>query len=129
MRAVKHDKNNNYQNNAGEEEGKELVNLNADDELKNKLLENVENENFKKSRKNVTAKDEKKDDEALFRYKEGGWGWIVVIACGYCFGVIVSLINDYTLIYDEFDIEYKDKVENHLLYACMYRFIFFSLSN
>ena len=51
-------------------------------------------------------------------YKEGGWGWIVVIATGYSFGIIIGLINNYALIYNEFDRVYN-QTENHVFYAGM----------
>jgi len=55
-----------------------------------------------------------RDDELI--YKEGGWGWVVVLATGYSFGIIIGLINNYALIYNEFDKVYA-QTENHIFYA------------
>ena len=49
-------------------------------------------------------------------YKEGGWGWIVVIATGYSFGIIIGFINNYALIYNKFDNVYAE-TKNHIFYA------------
>jgi hypothetical protein len=49
-------------------------------------------------------------------YKEGGWGWVVVVACGYTFGILMGLINNYALIYNELDVVYNG-TENHIVYA------------
>jgi hypothetical protein len=51
-----------------------------------------------------------------FVYKEGGFGWVVVIATGYCFGVLIGMINNYALILNELDRVYND-TENHVLYS------------
>jgi hypothetical protein len=60
------------------------------------------------------------DEEAAsdFIHKEGGWGWIVVIATGYCFGTLMGMINNYALIYNEFDNVYNG-TDNHIFYAGM----------
>jgi hypothetical protein len=49
-------------------------------------------------------------------YREGGWGWVIVLATGYSFGIIIGLINNYALIYNEFDKVYA-QTENHIFYA------------
>jgi hypothetical protein len=51
-----------------------------------------------------------------FVYKEGGWGWVVVIATGYTFGILMGLINNYALIYNELDVVYN-QTENRVFYA------------
>lgn len=49
-------------------------------------------------------------------YKEGGWGWIVVIAVSYCFGILYGMVNNYALIYNKFTIVYNG-THNHIIYA------------
>lgn len=51
-----------------------------------------------------------------FIRKEGGWGWVVVVASAYCFGIIVGMINNYALIYNKL-IEIFSETEHHILYA------------
>ena len=57
-----------------------------------------------------------KGSEPEFVYREGGWGWLVVIASGYCFGILIGLLNDYSLLYNQMTKDFKD-TENHVLYA------------
>ena len=52
-----------------------------------------------------------------FNYKEGGWGWMVVVATGYCFGILIGMINNYALIYNELDTVYNGTVKNHVVYC------------
>lgn len=40
--------------------------------------------------------------------QEGGWGWVCAIACAFCFGLNIGLINIYSLIYEELIKVYKD---------------------
>ena len=54
-----------------------------------------------------------------FVYKEGGWGWVVVIATSYCFGILVGMMNNYALIYNKLEIVYNG-TENHVFYAGKY---------
>ena len=51
-----------------------------------------------------------------FEYKDGGWGWVVVIASSYCFGILYGMVGNYALIYNKFEIVYNS-TENHVLYA------------
>lgn len=51
-----------------------------------------------------------------FHYKEGGWGWLVVIATSYCFGILVGMMNNYALIYNKLEIVYNG-TENAVFYA------------
>lgn len=55
-------------------------------------------------------------EEVDFIHAEGGWGWIVVLATGYCFGCLMGMINNYALIYNEFDKVYNG-TPNHIFYA------------
>ena len=65
-------------------------------------------------------KDKLEEDEEAtideFIHKEGGWGWVIVIATGYCFGTLMGMINNYALIFDKFDKVYNG-TENHIFYA------------
>ena len=54
--------------------------------------------------------------QANFEYKDGGWGWVVVIASSYCFGILYGMVGNYALIYNKFEIVYNS-TENHVLYA------------
>jgi hypothetical protein len=58
------------------------------------------------------------DELTDFIHKEGGWGWVVVIATGYCFGALMGMINNYALIYNEFDNVFNG-TDNHIFYAGM----------
>ena len=55
--------------------------------------------------------------EPEFVYREGGLrAWLVVIASGYCFGILVGLLNDYSLIYNQMIKDFNG-TDNHVLYA------------
>ncbi len=73
-----------------------------DESFENKLDEN------RRIKKNNDHKD--------FVYKEGGFGWVVVISTGYCFGVLIGMVNNYALILNELDRVYNE-TENHVLYS------------
>ena len=60
-------------------------------------------------------KQQKGSNENFIR-KEGGWGWVVVIASAYCFGIIIGMINNYALVYDKL-IEVYSETKHHILYA------------
>ena len=80
-----------------------------------------EKPNFKnKSETNLSKIDENSNEldniDIEFVYKEGGWGWIVVLACGYCFGLIIGMTNNYALLYNEFDRIYN-QTENHIVFS------------
>jgi len=49
-------------------------------------------------------------------HKEGGYGWVVVIATGYCFGVLISMVNTYALVVNELNEVYESS-DNHVLYS------------
>ncbi len=73
-----------------------------------------------KSETNLSKIDENSNEldniDIEFVYKEGGWGWIVVLACGYCFGLIIGMTNNYALLYNEFDRIYN-QTENHIVFS------------
>lgn len=60
------------------------------------------------------TKQTKTEDVELV--SEGGWGWVVVIAVSYCFGILYGLVNNYALIYNEFTMVYNE-TENYIIYA------------
>jgi len=45
-------------------------------------------------------------------YKESAWGWVVVLASSYCFGIVVGMINNYALIYDQLIKEFSTTQHN-----------------
>lgn len=51
-----------------------------------------------------------------FEYLEGGWGWVVVLASAYCFGILYGMVGNYALIFNKFEVVYNE-TENHVLYA------------
>ena len=55
---------------------------------------------------------------------EGGWGWVVVIAVSYCFGILYGLVNNYALIYNEFTMVYNE-TENYIIYAGIFKLFSF----
>ena len=57
-------------------------------------------------------------DTSNFKYKEGGWGWVVVGATGYCFAILIGMVNNYALIHNEFVVVYNN-TENHVFYSGM----------
>ena len=59
--------------------------------------------------------DLNRKDESV-KYSEGGYGWIVVVATGYCFGILIGMINNYSLLYNELDRVYVN-TQNHVLYS------------
>ncbi|CAF0800646.1 unnamed protein product [Brachionus calyciflorus] len=79
-----------------------------------------EKQKFLAFNENPNLKDEELFDEKIeckdFIYKEGGWGWVVVLSAGYCLGILIGMINNYALIYNELDRVYTG-IENHVLYA------------
>lgn len=82
--------------------------LNADNKNGGVALDKISDGDFKSSTDN---------SEPEFVYREGGVrAWLVVIASGYCFGILVGLLNDYSLIYNQM-IKDFNATENHVLYA------------
>ena len=58
----------------------------------------------------------KNEDYLLnFKYKEGGFGWVVFLVASYTYGIIMAVMYNYSLIYNKFDIVYNNS-ENHVLY-------------
>ncbi len=56
------------------------------------------------------------DRKADFKYREGGWGWVVVIASAYSFGILYGMVGNYALIFNKFE-EVYNGTENHVFYA------------
>ncbi|CAF0980612.1 unnamed protein product [Brachionus calyciflorus] len=48
-------------------------------------------------------------------HSDSGWAWIVCITSGYCFGILIGMLNNYALIYVELERLY-DQTENHVTY-------------
>lgn len=57
-----------------------------------------------------------KESNATFVYSEGAWGWVVVAAASYCFGILIGMINNYALIYEHLIEDFKG-TEHHVLYS------------
>lgn len=73
--------------------------------------------NLKNSKNVINSKEDlSMHTDNNFEYKEGGLGWLVVISCGYCFGILIGMMNNYSLIYNEFDRVYN-QTENHVVYS------------
>ncbi|CAF0889545.1 unnamed protein product [Brachionus calyciflorus] len=49
-------------------------------------------------------------------HTDSGWGWIVCLTSGYCFGILIGMLNNYALIYVEFEHIYN-QTENHVTYV------------
>ena len=62
---------------------------------------------------------EESNDTSDFEYKEGGWGWVVVVATGYCFAILIGMVNNYALIHNKFVVVYNS-TENHVFYSGMF---------
>jgi hypothetical protein len=77
--------------------------------MENKLLIDRENDVEK-------YKANSQENNETFVYREGGFGWIVVLATGYSFGVLIGMVNNYALIMNEIDRVYNE-TEHHVLYA------------
>lgn len=92
---------------------KQTNNLKDQDNLKNAS----ESGNVKILNEKLSIEGKNKD----FIYKEGGWGWVVVIASGYCFGILIGMINNYALIYNEL-VKVHNGTANHVVYSGSYAF-------
>ena len=62
------------------------------------------------------SKSAEKSELEEFEYMEGGWGWVVVIASSYCFGILYGMVGNYALVFNKFVLVYNE-TENHVLYA------------
>lgn len=51
-----------------------------------------------------------------FVYQEGGWGWVVVVCSGFSLGILIGMINNYSLILNEMERVYNN-TENHVVYT------------
>ncbi len=60
---------------------------------------------------------EKVDEQDDFKHREGGFlAWLVVVASGYCFGILIGMMNNYALIYNGLEKEYNS-TENYVVYT------------
>lgn len=64
--------------------------------------------------------DDKESDDT-FVYKEGGWGWVIVVCSGYCLGILIGMLNNYALIYNKF-VKVYEGTNNVIFYAGNYKF-------
>jgi len=55
-------------------------------------------------------------EDSTFLHKDGGKGWFVVLASCWCFGIILTMQNTYSLLYNNMIETYKNST-NHVLYA------------
>jgi hypothetical protein len=51
-----------------------------------------------------------------FVHMDGGYGWLVCVATFWCFGVIIGMDYNYSLIYNKLVVVYNG-TENHVVYA------------
>jgi hypothetical protein len=59
---------------------------------------------------------EKKELDSFVHMEGGLGGWMVVIASGYCYGILIGMMSNYALIYNGLEKEYNT-TENHVLYT------------
>lgn len=57
-----------------------------------------------------------KEISSSFVHKDGGWGWIVILANSYNLGITVGTVSNYALLYNKMVLIYKNE-ENHVFYA------------
>ncbi len=63
-----------------------------------------------------TGDDLPPESRPEFEYMEGGWGWVVVVASAYSFGILYGMVGNYALIFNKFE-EVYNGTENHVFYA------------
>jgi hypothetical protein len=59
------------------------------------------------------------EENTEFQQIDGGYGWIVCLATFWCFGIIIGMDYNYSLIYNKLVIVYNT-TENHVIYAGKY---------
>ena len=69
-----------------------------------------------KPNKSLTHTVHSENENNSFTIKDGGSGWLVVIASCWCFGIIISMQNSYSLLYNSIIEKYKNET-NHVAYA------------
>ena len=62
---------------------------------------------------NVSINEENNTE---FQPIDGGYGWIVCLATFWCFGIIIGMDYNYSLIYNKLVVVYNT-TENHVVYA------------
>lgn len=83
----------------------------SDSQLK---IEKRENDSFGVEKEQ--SKKDRADDTQCFQYKEGGWGWVLVLATAYCFSINIGMMNNYALIHDKFIVVYNS-TRNQVFYS------------
>ena len=63
-----------------------------------------------------TNVNESTNSEDEFIPLDGGYGWIVCLATFWCFGIIIGMDYNYSLIYNKLVVVYNT-TENHVVYA------------
>jgi hypothetical protein len=56
------------------------------------------------------------NEDSTFVHEDGGKGWLVVLASCWCFGIILTMQNTYSLLYNNM-VETYANTTNHVLYA------------
>jgi hypothetical protein len=73
--------------------------------------------------RSIGDESEEEDTKPNFVHLEGGYGWLVCIATFWCFGVIIGMDYNYSLIYNKLVVVYNS-TGNHVVYAG--KFFFFT---
>jgi hypothetical protein len=73
-------------------------------------------ESINRNYTNNDPNDDSKEEEEEFEQIDGGYGWIVCLATFWCFGIIIGMDYNYSLIYNKLVIVYNT-TENHVVYA------------
>jgi hypothetical protein len=87
---------------------------------------NIEKSCTNSKNEEITSMKSKLDDEKNeeFHHREGGCrGWVVVVASGYCFGILIGMVSSYALIYNGLEKEYN-QTSNPVFYIGMSHFYF-----
>ncbi|RNA38147.1 monocarboxylate transporter 10 [Brachionus plicatilis] len=95
------------------------IDYNSDEERKFIELSQKSSPGVQFKNSNIEVKFSNDNSEAKnsdFIYQEGGWGWIVVICSGFCLGILIGMINNYSLLLNEMERVYN-QTENHVVYT------------
>ena len=68
------------------------------------------------SKRYTNEEDERNQEENEYVPIDGGYGWVVCLATFWCFGIIIGMDYNYSLIYNKLVIVYNN-TENHVIYA------------
>ena len=91
--------------------------INTDDETERKpLLNNSQNRYNKNEQTQIIANNEEINIRPQFVHLDGGYGWVVCFASFWCFGMIIGMDYNYSLIYNKL-VDVYNNTENHVVYA------------